>query len=38
MVAKILVAVVCIDWLTAHDSYGHMAAKFIITAALKVLN
>lgn len=38
MVAKILVVVVCIDWLTAHDSYGHMAAKFVIAAVSKVIN
>jgi hypothetical protein len=32
MVAKIIVAVVCVDWLTAQDSYGHLAAKFVVAA------
>lgn len=38
MVVKILVAAIGIDWLTAHDSYGHLAAKFVIAAVSKVLN
>jgi hypothetical protein len=38
MIHKIIIAAAACDWLMAHDSYGHLAARFIVQAIQKALS